>query len=903
LPGWSPDWPESLRLKFPTQESYQKWFIELLGIYGDPVAGRKLITAANLKKIKLSQDPYGYKRAFTKNPDHEQVRILRILLEHRWGTGDLSVCDPMAGGGSIPFEALRYGFRTFANELNSVASVVLKATLDYPGRFGIDLATDIRKWGRVLSERVEKRLSQFFPKNTGESIHAYIWARTVTCPVSGKPVPLSPNWWLQKSANPVAAKLLCKPQDTACRFQIVTGKAAEGSKPDAGTVKKGVGKSPYTGDAIDSDYIKREAQAGRMGQQLYAVAVKSPDGLAFHAPTDDDLSAVKAAEKELGRRLKDWEARGLVPREHYPEQSTDPRPISYGMPTWADFFSPRQLLSILTFLDEMLALRPEIEAESGKEKAEALITYFGLAVDKAADYNSRMTRWHSSRNVIAGTFDRHDFSFKWSHGEFDSASNLLPWTLDQVADAYQEIAKLAASPAVLFDESAKADILSLTRGNAASLPQIPEGSIHSLCVDPPYYDNVMYAECSNFYYVWQKRSIGELFPGWFNDELTNRDDEAVANSSRFEGAKKKKEQASIDYERKMEACFREMHRVLRPDGALTIMFTHKKVKAWNSLATSLIGAGFSIQTSWPVHTESEHSLHQAKKNAAASTILLVCRKRGPEGEPVWWDDIKARVRQEAREKARLFHGQGISGVDLYISTFGPVLSILSKNWPVLTAEVGKDGKPLALQPEVALDLAREEVIALRKEELLHGKPVIFDEVTDWYLMAWDAFRAEEFPGDEARKLAIVLNLKLEEDLISKRRVISKKGSNVVLQQPLARRKKGVVDPESDAFGCGLDAAHTAMLVHEEDGSKACEAFLKRTGLLSDTTFRALIQAMINAIPRIRPEAKVLDALRLKFFEDLTPALEEEIALPAQQGELFWKDEAEADEEEDSEDEE
>jgi len=501
-----------------------------------------------------------------------------------------------------------------------------------------------------------------------------------------------------------------------------------------------------------------------------------------------------------------------------------------------------------------------------------------------------MTRWHSSRNVLAGTFDRHDFSFKWSHGEFDGSANLLPWTIAQVADAYEEIAKLAAGSATLFEGSSNGSTLSLTKGNAASLPHIPTGSIHSLCVDPPYYDNVMYAECSDFFYVWQKSTVGDFFPGWFEDELTNKDDEAVANSARFEGAKKKKDQAAVDYERKMAACFREMHRVLRPDGVLTVMFTHKKVEAWNTLATSLIGAGFSIQTSWPVHTEFEHSVHQAKKNAAASTILLVCRKRGPDKEPVWWEDIRGKVRQEAREKARLFHSQGISGVDLYISTFGPVLSILSRDWPVLSAETDRDGKPLPLNPDVALDLAREEVIALRKEELLLGRAVQFDPVTDWYLMAWDAFRAEEFPGDEARKLAIVLDLSLEE-LVARRRIIAKKGANVVLQFPGVRRKKGLVDPDAEGFECRLDAAHTAMLVYEEDGSKACEAFLKRSGLLSDSTFRLVLQALINAIPRtrsksgelLRPEARILDDLRLKFFDDLTVPPEEELPAPQELG--------------------
>jgi adenine-specific DNA methylase len=284
----------------------------------------------------------------------------------------------MAGGGSIPFEGLRFGFRTYANELNSVASVILKATLDYPTRFGKELKNDIQFWGKLLYERSAKRLKPFFSELPAGAVGGcYIWARTVACQVTGKPVPLSPNWWLQKGVKPVAVKLTARQQDHECRFQIVSGKAAIESNPDAGTVKKGVGKSPWTGDAVDGDYIKAEAQAGRMGQQLYAVAIKGPDGFIFRAPTDEDLAAVKAAEKELAKKLPDWEARGLVPKELRYEGPAD-RSVNYGIVHWSDCFSPRQLLSLLTFVDELHAMRPEIEKECGKEKAEAIATYLSF---------------------------------------------------------------------------------------------------------------------------------------------------------------------------------------------------------------------------------------------------------------------------------------------------------------------------------------------------------------------------------------------------------------------------------------------------------------------------------------------------------------------------------------------
>jgi hypothetical protein len=261
---------------------------------------------------------------------------------------------------------------------------------------------------------------------------------------------------------------------------------------------------------------------------------------------------------------------------------------------------------------------------------------------------------------------------------------------------------------------------------------------------------------------------------------------------------------------------------------------------------------------------------------------------------VWWDDIKGQVRQVARQKAAEFAAQGITGVDLYISTFGPVLSVISAHWPVLTSQVDdKTGQPVPLRPETALDLAREEVIALRKRGLLLGREVQFDPVTDWYLMAWDAFKAEEFPADEARKLAIALGLDIEEDLVRRKRVITKKGSFVVLQQPKHRRRKGLADPEAAIFDTLLDAAHAAMLIYHEDGAPACETFLKRTGLRTDGTFKACLQALLNAIPRtqvkgqfVRPEAEVLDRLRLAFFEDLAVPVEEEAEAVEQLG-LGW----------------
>ena len=409
-------------------------------------------------------------------------------------------------------------------------------------------------------------------------------------------------------------------------------------------------------------------------------------------------------------------------------------------------------------------------------------------------------------------------------------------------------------------------------------------------------------------------------PDFFDTELSNEDDEAVMNAARFKTmGKKAKALATADYENKMFACFKEMNRVLHPDGVLTVMFTHKQVQAWDTLGSSLMRAGFRIDASWPIHTESEVSLHQAKKNAAASTILLVCRKREVPGESAWWDDLKGQVRETARETAQRFEKEGIRGVDLYISTFGPVLSIISERWPVLTSITDpKTGEPMPLQPGRALDLARSEVINLRKQGLLLGRSVEFDSVTDWYLMAWDAFRAQEFPADEARKLALALGLDLEASLVRDKRLVTKKGKNVTIALPTTRRKKGMVDPEAESFTHLIDALHTAMMVYEEDGSKACQVFIDRHDLRNDSRIKALVQAAMQAIPTtrgkdgkfLRPELTTLDALRLLVWEDLLSPPEEVLPKIDTQMTLFGKpssdqegDETDEDLDEDDEDEE
>jgi putative DNA methylase len=909
-------WPQKFLDQFPTFDAYKTWFLKLIGISGDVASARKLLEWAKLRGQAIP-NPYPGPRAYTRSPNPDQLEELYEILEWTWGTRNITFCDPMSGGGSIPFEALRYGLTVFSNELNPVASVILRGTLEYPARYKKVLIEDIRKYGKQWADLVQKRLATYFPAVPKDAVGAcFVWARTVACPATGKPVPLSPHWWLRKTGEPAAIKLIADEDADSCRFAIVHGKTnCAKIKPDNGTVKRGTARSPWTGDTIDGDYIKAEAQKGRMGDQLIAVGLKSAGEFRFRSPTEEDDLCFRRSVKEFERRRSEWLEADLLPIEPRKEGRADWACEIYGMRRWSDTYTPRQLLTLVTMAESLDELMTSAVNDLGAARATALRVYFALAIDIAAAYNSKQACWDTSRQKIASAFARHDLSMRWSFGEIDGSCNLVPWVVFQVEDAYQKIERLMAPPdASLFGKGGVHPLerLVFRTGVAQNIPEVASRSIRCITVDPPYYDNVNYAECSNYFYVWMKRTLGNTFPELFATELANEDDEAIMNVARFKDmGRKAKELAIRDYENKMAACFAEMFRILADDGVLTVMFTHKQVEAWDTLGSGLIRAGFQIDSSWPIHTESEVSLHQAKKNSAASTIMLVCRKREKSSEPVWWDDLKGKVRAAARLKAAEFEKQGIRGVDLYISTFGPVLSIISENWPVLTSETdSKTGDPLPLKPGEALDLAREEVISLRKQGLLLGRSVEFDPITDWYLMAWDAFRAQEFPADEARKLALALGLDLERDIIRDKKLVAKKSGTVVLSKPADRRKRNMVDDDAESFPHLIDALHTAMMIYDEEGSKACQVFVDRQGLRTDSRIKALVQATMEAIPKtrgkdgkfLRPEMTTLDALRTLFWEDLpAPKEEEPPKVTAQQG-LFDTEMEEDDEESEESDE-
>jgi adenine-specific DNA methylase len=809
--------------------------LELIGVPKgkDPIAARAKIdeVRSGIRKERV-KDPYGYPRGFTHNLTEVQRKLIQSSATMVWGAEGPVVLDCFAGGGSIPFEAVRLGAKTISSELNPVASIILKATIEYPLIFGKELVKDIEDIGGSILGKVKSDVLECFPRNPGEEDLCYIWVRTVRCRWCNVTLPLSPNWWLDTKNNLAFKPIPPKRGEIIFSFEI--SNPGQAFDPEKGSVKGGVATCMCCGKALDGAFIKNEAKAGRMGHQLAAVGfkIKGKSGRRFREVDPKDLEGVAKAEELFKKKLPEWEARGLVPNEGIPDGNKTRELRNSGMMRWRDMFSPRQLMVHLTTLDHILSY--PWGSIKDLRRREALRVYMQLAFDKCVDYDSLQSRLDTSRASVKNTFDRHDFAFIWSYGEIDGAGNLFRFGHSQIADAYKGLANLLAGA------PGKCEFLTHDAKNLAS---IKSGSVHAAVIDPPFYASVMYSECSDFFYVWMKRGLSTLFPDLFQSELTNKDDEAVANVARFRSNERGKAKglAHEDYEKKMKLAFQEIHRILRDDGVMTVMFTHKEVEAWDALARALLDGGFEITASWPVHTESEHSLHQAKKNAASSTILLVCRKRPQGTKTAWWEEIQLKIDSTVREKAVEFTSRGLRGQDVFIACFGPALEVISENWPVKK----KDGT--VISPDNALDRARTIVSEWFFEKIAEGKAEALDPRTRFYILAWHVFHAREFRFDEARKLGISLNVEVE-DLI-RTKILKKKGDYVVILKPEERFREKGLRPDAKSYDYTLDYVQAAMHAYSSGKSAELNRFHQRTGALVHQGYKEMIGYLLDVLPR------------------------------------------------------
>lgn len=818
---------------------------DFLGLMGIPAnvdiqAAQDKLLRAKASGVRLKENPFFWTRAYEHTPTPNELKKFHKLLELFWGTNSPLVVDPMAGGGSIPFEAMRLGLPVVAGDLNPVAFVCLKGTLEYPARFGKRLLPAVEKFCREIHEAAKAELEPFFPKQPGEKVYAYLWARTIKCSSCGLVIPLSPNWWVVRAGRDeesIAVRVVVPKESNSCSFEIVYSPRKHGLKPDKGTVKGGKAECPRCHTVIDGEEVKRIAQKGQMGHQLYCVCVKNK-GFGkrrakwnFRAPTKEENEAVKKAKKKLEEKMPLLESKNMVPNEEYFKGFSD-RCSVYGVRRWCDLFNPRQLLTHLTYLEKFVEAKDRLF--KGKERnseewdfAAAITTYGAIVFDTCLNYNALLSRWHSRRIRISPVMELQAFPFKWSYAEWSQIETGYKWSMFKVMKSLKEIIEL------LSENLSKPTIYC---GTATKI-SIPNKSVPCIIVDPPYAENVMYGEVSDFFYVWLKRLLGDIFPNEFKTTLTEKEEEAVANPARFKGmGQSAKKLAREDYRTKMEACFREMHRILRDDGVMTVMFTHRTAEAWSSLATALMNAGFTFISSWPVRTEPPDKYAKRGKGVLKVTVLLTCRKRKA-NHPGIWEHIIDELRELAEQKIEEFSKLGIDGPDLKVSVYGPVLGKFADYYPVKTA-TGRE-----IDPQEALDLVTD---VLNERFLQEAGIQNADKETAAYMNLLASFPHGETEYEEARLATVFGGLVTLDTLDVKGTfgLIQKKGKNITILSARERLANGIIDPyDPKSLKTMIDCVHAALLLYERGGLIAVKQLLREKNLdTAGSPFPSVLQA-------------------------------------------------------------
>ncbi|MEM7556372.1 MAG: DUF1156 domain-containing protein [Cyanobacteria bacterium P01_A01_bin.84] len=824
-------------------------------------------------------------------PTSRVIEKLEEYCEKVWGKRKPVVLDAFAGGGSIPFEAARYGLNVLASDLNPVAVVTMKAAMEYPLKFGADLQQDIDKWVKYVGDEAEKRLAEFFPSNKGEKVQNYLWAHTVICPHCESVVPLSPNWWLSKTSNYAgkgkerkvtsdwyAVKPIPNPKEKRVDFELIQGKKGKSTtiEVDGGeydptvtnTISRGVGKCPNCSTVIENEYISSPSQKSKLGHQIYAVAYKEGKGsLQFRIPTNLDLQGVSSAEEKVIEKISEWESSNLISHEATPTNRQYSMIRNYGIVEWSQCFNSRQLLTLITYVEIINEAKSKLEFECESEKVKAIVTYLALVFDQAMDKNCRLSHWDSATASTKVATANHALNLMWDYPEVEP-EKLWYSCVKFTASNYSKLCQLFGAKTNLSTipglEQYDFKSIQINAVSTDSLFHIPNNSIDSIVTDPPYYGTIPYADLSDFFYVWQKRTLGDIFPDLFWSELTDKDREAVANPSRFRNMGASPEElAKQDYEAKMQLAFSEYYRVLRDDGVMTVQFNHKESGAWDVLTKSLIDAGFEITASWAVSTENPQNLHQAKKNSVSSTVLLVCRKRDPDAEQAWWDDLRPEVANLVEQRAPEFEENDITGIDLYLSAFGSALNVFSRSYPIL------DSSGEEVRPEVAFAEARKAIANYRFRKLVQTDTAGFDPLTQWYLLAWDAFKAREFPFDEARQLALAVGGFDVNDLAKTYKLIAAKSGNCTILTPKQRHKKRAFSADADNFSNLhlVDALHAIIAIYqEEQNPQLVRNFLQKTGLNNNDMLMKTLEIAFKVMPTKTEEHKTLTSIWLSMDE-------------------------------------
>jgi len=806
--------------------------------------------------------------------------------------------DPFAGGGALPLEAQRLGLESYASDLNPVAVLINKAMIEIPPKFagkppvnpawqekstaakmGVEwkgaqgLAEDVRYYGQWMRDEAEKRIGPLYPKvevteamaeerpdlkkyvGRKLTVIAWLWARTVKSPnpaFADVDVPLASTFMLSTKAGKEA---YVQPviEDGGYRFTVKVGKPIDVDAVKRGTSagKRSAFRCMMSGVPVTYDYIREEGKTGRMASKLMAIVAEGDRGRVYLSPTEEmEATALQA--------IPDWKPDTPLHGKCRVNVS------NYGLDVYGDLFTPRQLVALTTFSDLVQEAREQVKRDAiqaglpddGKPLAEqgagaaayadAVAVYLAMAIDKLSDRGSTICSWDSSRDSLRNTFGRQAIPMTWDYAE----SNVLSDSTGGISSGLDQIYRvLVELPLNSNGKSAQQD---------AQKQVISRDKVIS--TDPPYYDNIGYADLSDFFYVWTRRSLKTFLPELFATLAVPKAEELVATPYRH-GGKEKAETFFLD------GMTQAMHRLAEqshPAFPVTIYYAFKQSETgnddgttntgWDTFLAAVIEAGFSISGTWPMRTELSNRMIGSGTNALASSIVLVCRKR-PENAPVaTFREFDTALKSELPQALAQLQAGNIAPVDLAQAAIGPGMAVYTRYASVLDAE----GKPLSVRAALArINKVLDEALAEQEGD--------FDADSRWAL-AW--FEQMGFNDGEFGTADVLARAKATavDGIVEAGIAFSGKGK-VRLLRPAELAADW--DPSTDRRLTVWEMVHQLIRVLETDGETAASAVVAKLGSEAETARELCYRLYTLCERKKRPqEAMAYNAL-VQSWPELT----------------------------------
>ena len=821
--------------------------------------------------------------------------------------------DPFAGGGALPLEAQRLGLEAYASDLNPVAVLINKAMIEIPPKFAgrppvnpearkgqLDiktwkgaqgLAEDVRYYGKWMRDEAEKRIGHLYPKIeiTAEmakerpdlkkyvgqklTVIAWLWARTVKSPNPAfreVDVPLASTFMLSTKAGKEA---YVEPviEDGGYRFTVRVGKPKDAEAAKNGTkLSRGANFRCVMSDTpIAPDHIYAEANAGRMGARLMAIVAEGERGRVYLPPTPEHEAAAKMAKPE-------WK-----PDVAMPENPRWFSPPLYGLKTYGDLFTPRQLVGLTTFSNlageamerirsDALAVfsgngdKPLRDGGAGaKAYAEAVAVYLGFQIDQLSNHLSTVCAWHVNNEQLKNTFARQALPMVWDFAD----TNPLSSSTGSLGNLQERQVKGLLS--LSFDGNGVASQAD------ASVQTISAGKLIS--TDPPYYDNIGYADLSDYFYVWLRRTLRPVFPDLFATVAVPKAEELVATPYRHGG----REKAESFFLQGMTGAMHRLAAQAHQGFPVTIYYAFKQSESddlsgtastgWETFLDAVIRAGFALSGTWPMRTEQTAAL-KTGTNALASSIILVCRPRAANAPTATRREFVAALQRELPEALRHLQAGNIAPVDLAQAAIGPGMAVFTRYAQVLDAQ----GKPLTVRE--ALALINETLdTALAEQE---GD---FDPDSRWALAWFEQNAFDEGEYGVAETLSKAKNTSVSG--LADAGILESKRGKVRLLRP--EELPTGWDPAADPRLTGWETVHHLIRALQTGGESAAAALVAKLGTKAETA-RELAYRLYTVCERKKRAAEGLayNGLVQSWPEIVRLAQDSAVAPTAKQEELF-----------------